>query len=646
MREANGDLVINSTPVGVMLIDRNLKILAAEPASAKSLHLKLEGVLGQHCHDVLKGESVPCLDCDIQKVFETGEPQAAIYTVRDQKGLPVTLSGEATPVFARGGAVKHVALILRNAYPKNEIKERVRRQNESLRREGVKFATKKSRGWIDVGGSRMCLLDLEGGWLRLFTTLADYAGEETAARTLFEAGAGESFTTNAFEQGLITKSAQGFRDAVDCYSEAGFGDFRIQEIHMAEGAAVITCRDTGTSWSFKRTGRTWDQPVCYYDAGGLLSFMRFASGKKGLHCVETRCVACGDEECAFYIGPRSWLKQRGVKIPEQGLTIKEKVKLTREWVGRIMGARQLIGESDAMQEVLEFIETVKDSNSPVFLEGESGTGKQLVAEAIHKQGARAGEPFVPVNCAVIPETLLESELFGHAKGAFTGATGEKPGLVEIASGGTLFIDEVCEMNLSAQVKLLNVLDTGVYRRIGETAERCADMRVVAATNRDIREEVAAGRFREDLYYRLNVIHLRIPPLRDRKDDIPLLVDHFLNQASLPSGKRKSASREFLRVLGVHDWPGNVRELANVVERAVLVSGKDRRLAPRHLPAELVEEAKGGLGQTREVKSLEEVEAEHIQKVLKQVNGNKSHAAKALGITRATLRRKLTHMGLS
>ncbi|MEW6357851.1 MAG: sigma 54-interacting transcriptional regulator [Planctomycetota bacterium] len=639
------DLVINGTPVGVLLIDRDFKILAAETSNAEALRVNLDGVMGRCCHDLLRGESTPCLDCDIREVFETGEPRTTMYTVQDEEGAPVTLSGEAAPVYGRGGEVKHVALILRNAYPKDEVQAKLRRQSEALRRESVKFATKKSRGWIDVGGSRMCLLDLEGGWMKLFTTLADYAGEETAARTLVEAGAAESFTNNAFQQGFITKNAQGFRDSVDCYSEAGFGDFRIQELHISEGAAVVTCRDTGMSWSFKRIGRIWNQPVCYYDAGVLLSFLRFTSGKEDLHCVETRCVACGDEECTFYIGPRSWLKRRGIKIPEHGLTIKEKVKLTREWVGRILGARQLVGESEAMREVFEFIQTVKDSNSPVFLEGESGTGKQLVAEAIHKQGARAGEPFVPVNCAAIPETLLESELFGHAKGAFTGAAGEKPGLVEIASGGTLFVDEVCEMNLSAQVKLLNVLDTGFYRRIGETAERRADMRIIAATNRDIREEVENNRFREDLYYRLNVIHLRIPPLRDRMDDIPLLVEHFLNLANLPSGERKSASQEFLRILGAHDWPGNVRELANIVERAVLVSGKERRLVPRHLPAELVAKAKGDR-RRHDVKTLDEVEAEHIQKVLKQTDGNKSRAAAVLGITRATLRRKLGQLGLS
>jgi transcriptional regulator with PAS, ATPase and Fis domain len=218
-------------------------------------------------------------------------------------------------------------------------------------------------------------------------------------------------------------------------------------------------------------------------------------------------------------------------------------------------------------------------------------------------------------------------------------------LVDIASGGTLFIDEVCEMDAAAQVKLLNVLDTGIYRRVGETRERKANLRVIAATNRNIREEVAERNFREDLYYRLDVIHIRIPPLRDRKEDIPLLVDHFLEHANAPSGERKTSSREFVRVLTAHDWPGNVRELANVVERAVIVSSKEKRLTPKHLPAELVEKAKGAHRQSGDMKTLEQMEAEYIQAVLKRERGNKSRTAKILGITRATLRRKLACLGL-
>jgi len=649
MSSDDGQLVMEAAVAGILVIGRDHRITAVSDLLLDLLGKRREELLGHTCHEVLRKSGKPCPDCECRHVFEDGETRSIVYSIEGEDGRVTTLTGDAVPLFNDRGEVSHAVQTLKNAYPDDEVADLLHHQEEDLRRASVKFASKKSRGWIDVGGSRMCLLDLEGGWLNLYTTLADYAGDETAARTLFEAGLSESFTRNAIRKDLIQPNADGFRAALDCFSEAGFGDYRIEELHFSEGAVVIVCHDGSGAWSFKRNGLRSEHPVCYYAAGVLLSFMRHTSGKTALYCVETACLARGDAECRFHIGPKSWLQKRGVEIPERGMTIKEKAELTREWMGRIMnasGARQLVGESEAMREVLEFVDTIKDSDSPVLLEGESGTGKQLVAEAIHKESIRAEEPFVPVNCAAMPGSLLESELFGHAKGSFTGAVADKPGLVEIASNGTLFIDEVCEMDLAAQVKLLNVLDTGVYRRVGETKERHAKARVVAATNRNIAEEVQKKRFREDLYYRLNVIHIRIPPLRARKEDIPLLVNHFLKFAAVPGGERKTAAAEFIRVLMAHDWPGNVRELANVIERAVIISGKEKRLTPRRLPSELVERAKLGDQPARKQKTLEEAEGEHICAVLAQQKGNKTRAAQMLGITRATLRRKLARLGLS
>jgi len=298
-----------------------------------------------------------------------------------------------------------------------------------------------------------------------------------------------------------------------------------------------------------------------------------------------------------------------------------------------------VGRGAAYAETLAFIKTSSAVSSPVLILGESGTGKDVLARAIHLNGPRAEKPFVVVDCSTLHGTLLESELFGHERGAFTGAVEAKAGLVEVAEGGTLFVDEIGEMPLELQPKLLRVLERGEYRRVGSSRERRVDMRVIAATNRDLAAEVKRGRFRSDLYFRLKVLTHALKPLRERREDIAILAQHFLENSRVTLAVRKRFREDAQGHLEAYDWPGNVRELANVVERAVILSGDRELILPVHLPSE-VRRRVHVASRPGAVRSLAEVEREEVEKALALTGGNKSKAAELLGISRPTLRRLL------
>jgi DNA-binding NtrC family response regulator len=284
-----------------------------------------------------------------------------------------------------------------------------------------------------------------------------------------------------------------------------------------------------------------------------------------------------------------------------------------------------------MMRLRRLIERVGPSDRPVLIEGESGAGKELVARALLHAGGRADKSFVTVNCAALPESLLESEFFGHEKGAFTGATAAKPGLVESADGGTLFVDEIGELAPALQAKLLRVLEDGSFRRVGSVVERKADVRLIAATNRNLAAEVAAGRFREDLYYRVNVVAIPVPPLRDREDDLPFLVEHFLGGGCVLDAEAR-------RAVGRYRWPGNVRQLKNALDRAkVLCDSGVIHLCD--LPAE-VAGALDAEPPTRVTDDIATLEREHVLGVLRREGGNKVRTARALGLNRRTLYRML------
>ncbi len=319
--------------------------------------------------------------------------------------------------------------------------------------------------------------------------------------------------------------------------------------------------------------------------------------------------------------------------------------LMQKELSRLIHDDIVIGQSKVFKDVLDIVSRVAGTDATVLIYGESGTGKEVIARLIHKNSPRKDKPFVAINCAAIPDTLIESELFGHEKGAFTDAHTSKPGLVEIANGGTLFLDEVGDLSPYVQPKLLRFIETGEFRRVGGNSILKVDVRIISATNKDLNEEVMKGNFREDLLYRLNVVTIRLPSLRERKEDIPLFVEYFLNRKT--RGKKKM-SPEAMRILMDYDWPGNIRELENVVERAAILA-KDDVIKPEDLALkpELKEDYYSKLVKKPvNTLSLAELEKIHIENVLKANNWNKSKTAEILGISLKTLYLKLKRYGIS
>lgn len=333
------------------------------------------------------------------------------------------------------------------------------------------------------------------------------------------------------------------------------------------------------------------------------------------------------------------------RLVRENTRFREELKTKDEW-------SPLVGSSPAMLEVYKLVARVSESKSTVLLQGESGTGKELIARAIHANGPRRDKPFVPVNCGALPDTLLESEMFGYEKGAFTGAVGTKAGLFEAANGGTLFLDEIGELGQALQVKLLRVMQDQEVRRVGGTGSLKVDVRIIAATNRDLEQFVKEGKFRDDLYYRLNVVRITLPSLAERKEDIPMLAHHFLQKCAAGSPQVVCGFLpETMALLKQYRWPGNVRELENAIERAVSLS-HGPLLTPDDLP-EAIRNASASNGDVKASKAdedevcltLEEVEKRHLIRVLKETKGNKVKAAKILGIDRRTLYRMAERFGL-
>jgi DNA-binding NtrC family response regulator len=332
------------------------------------------------------------------------------------------------------------------------------------------------------------------------------------------------------------------------------------------------------------------------------------------------------------------------KAFEKRSLVRENRLLQRE-LARHDRFKEFVGKSRALTSVLEMISKFSQSDSTVLVHGESGVGKELAARAIHRNSRRSKQPLIIVDCTSLQETLLQSELFGHERGAFTGAVARKHGLFEVADGGTLFLDEIGEISLSLQARILRVLDTGTFRRVGGVSDIRVDVRVICATNRDLYQMVKEARFRNDLYYRINVVSLTLPPLRERREDIPLLARYFAENSPVARRRTISFSPTAMTLLQSYDWPGNVRELHNMVERALILIDGDR-VTVDDLPSNLRHEKAGAIEElTARHPPLAELERTYIARLLEEFDGHRARVAEVLGISERTLYRKLRSLSL-
>ena len=422
--------------------------------------------------------------------------------------------------------------------------------------------------------------------------------------------------------------------------EAANGDEAVEKVHAKAFDAVLTDVRMG-----KVNGIEAMKQILSYNPSLPVILMTAYSS------VETAVDALRIGAYDYLIKPLDFdaLKETLNKAIEHSRLGVENRELRRQF-SEENASTEILGRSPAITSMLSMIRTVAPTEATVLITGESGTGKELVARALHAQSLRKDEPLVTVNCAALAETLLESELFGHEKGAFTGADKRREGRFKQADRGTLFLDEIGEMPIGVQAKLLRALQQGEIQRVGSDKSEHVDVRVIAATNRDLRKEVEERRFREDLYFRLNVISLEVPPLRQRKEDIPLLAAHFLSHYAERNHKNvKGFSAQCMDMLLHYDWPGNVRELQNAVERAVILCTGEYVTGPE-LPVNIAKLAAEAMPKSSEVSSslaglpLEEVERRAIEETLRETGDNKSAAARKLGITRATLHKKLRKYG--
>lgn len=359
--------------------------------------------------------------------------------------------------------------------------------------------------------------------------------------------------------------------------------------------------------------------------------------------VESAVSAITQGAFYYFIKPPDYMKLKGIiaRAVEQRF-LKREIQLLRKKLAFRDNHPRIIGNNHEMCKILETIESVKDSSSSIFIKGETGTGKELVAKALHYSSNKNHMPFVPINCAAIPKELLESELFGYEKGAFTGANSRRTGKLEEASGGTLFLDEIGELEMSLQTKFLRVLQEREIERLGSNKKIKVDFRLISSTNRDFKKEVREGRFREDLLYRINIIEIQLPPLRERKEDIPLLVSEFAKEFCIRENKNVAVSDQAIQILQDYSWPGNIRQLRNVIERAiVLASGNN--ITIRELPEEVLSDNNKTLNHS--LKTLKEMETQAIRDAIRESQGNKSKAAKILGISRKAFYKRIKEANL-
>ena len=508
--------------------------------------------------------------------------------------------------------------------------------------------------------------------------LIDTLGRDVARRVMLRFGYADGYhdAVNMRERSHWPDPVEGLREGAVLHTLEGIARVEIVRLERHEGGGLdmeVVWHDSYTAQQDLHHYGPSDQPVCWSLVGYATGYASACLGQE-VYFRETACLGAGAKRCTV-IGrdAAAW----GVEIEQlradfQGAGLAEEVQrlhdavrrqtqelakrerllerrerelnLLRERINAHADSHHFIARSPAMQEVLELAGQVAPLDTTVLVFGESGTGKEFVVKMIHDQSRRASGPFVSVNCAALTETLLESELFGHVRGAFTGAMRDKPGLFEVASNGTLFLDELGEVAASVQAKLLRALQEREIRRVGGERTIKVNTRVVAATNRDLRAAVAAGTFREDLYFRLSAFVISIPPLRDRREDIPVLAHQFLQRAATRMDKDvRTVSAEAMTVLVNYDWPGNVRELEHAIERGVILA-RGTTVTVRELPPEIVH-GRTGIRVT-DTLDLKKNEQRLIRQALEKFKGNRKRAAAALKISPVTLWRKMKEYGLS
>jgi len=361
--------------------------------------------------------------------------------------------------------------------------------------------------------------------------------------------------------------------------------------------------------------------------------------------VDSAVHAILDGAFYYFIKPPDYEKLKSIlsRAVEQS-HLKKELEYLRKKLPLENNRYRMCGVTPEVLKIFQTIEAIRDSESSTLICGETGTGKELIAKTLHYSSIRRDKPFIAVNCAAIPRELMESELFGYEKGAFTGALSRRIGRFEEAAGGTIFLDEIGELELSLQAKLLRVLEEREVERLGSNKKIKVDFRLLSSTNRDLKKEVQNGQFREDLYYRINVVQINVPPLRERKEDIPLLVAEFLKEFCSRENKVVDLSGEALKVFQHYDWPGNIRQLKNVIERAIVLTKKSS-ISIRDLPEEFLHYRKQQ-SRTAKGRSLKEFEIQHITKVLEECQGNKSRTAKILGISRKALYKRFKELQIS
>jgi len=511
-------------------------------------------------------------------------------------------------------------------------------------------------GVLRLGSARALVLDVVAlGLLRkeLFDTLGETAARGVLSRLGYAHGVR---TAESARAGFPWDDERQWRMAGTRFAMLqGFAEIEPVGQSAASPEAILRASYEAEQ-HLLHFGRS-EVPVCWTLAGFASGYFSHARGQE-TYFLEEQCVARGDPVCRVVGRSRAeWGDREEIRFFDRhtlDARVAEIAAALRETERKLRARRRtldardrevevaggLVARSEAMRRVVDTTRRVAAVDATVLITGETGVGKERVARLIHEASARAGGPFVAVNCGAVPEALLESELFGHARGAFTGATHDRPGLFEAAHQGTLFLDEIGEMPLSMQVKLLRALQSREVRRVGENQVRPFDARLVAATNRELGAEIRAGRFREDLYYRLRVVEVQVPPLRERPEDILPLARVLLSGAAERMKRRVTglSARAADRLLQ-HQWPGNVRELENSIERAVaLAAGSSVEVGD--LPQEVRSAAPGPVARTGRVRTLEDVERAHVLAALEQLGGNQRRTAAALGIGEATLYRKL------